>query len=88
MAVAEHLAADAELAQLYASTGIDLTACPPIMTAAQLSPHITLSEGALAQDRYRGEGIPFVKMGRRVRYLRADVARYLMANRSTPGGAA
>jgi hypothetical protein len=56
-----------------------------IMPAAQLGPIVTLSEGTLAQDRYRGEGIPFVKMGRRVRYLRADVARYLIANRSAPG---
>nr|WP_232425857.1 helix-turn-helix domain-containing protein [Mycobacterium sp. JS623] len=47
------------------------------------------TEAALAQDRYRRGGIPYVKFGRRVRYLRADVARYLAANRSdNPPGAA
>jgi hypothetical protein len=80
MAVAEHLA-EIELSKLYAETGIDLTSCPSVMTAAVLGPVIGLSEGALATDRYRGGGIPYVKIGRRVRYLRADVARFLIANR-------
>ena len=39
------------------------------------------SESALAQDRHRGTGIPFVKIGGRVRYLRQDVLAYLAANR-------
>ncbi len=80
MAVAEHLA-EIGLSQLYAQTGIDLTNCPPVMTGAQLGPVIGLTEGALAQDRFRGDGIPYIKIGRRVRYLRADVARFLIANR-------
>ena len=29
-------------------------------------------------------GIPYVKVGNRVRYLRVDVARYLVANRRQP----
>jgi hypothetical protein len=82
MAVAEHLA-DAKLSRVYAECGIDLTICPAIMTAAQLGPVLGLSEGALAQDRYRGDGVPHIKIGRRVRYLRADVARYLIAHRTT-----
>jgi hypothetical protein len=86
MAIAEHLA-EIELSRLYAQTGIDLTSCPPVMTGAQLGPVIGFSEGALATDRYRAaaEGrddiIPYIKIGRRVRYLRADVARFLIANR-------
>lgn len=44
------------------------------------------TEAALAQDRYLGRGIPFTRVGRRVRYLRADVLSYLAANRV--GGAA
>ena len=73
---------EADLAKLYADTGIDLTALPPIATAAELASVVKTSEAALAQDRYRRQGIPFIKYGRRVRYLRADVARYLAANRS------
>lgn len=75
-------AADAELSRLYTDTGIDLSMLPTIMTAAELAPAIRSSEGALAQDRYRNRGIPYIKMGRRIRYVRADVARYLAANRS------
>lgn len=54
------------------------------MTAKQLAAELDISEASLAQDRYKGTGIPFVKVGnRRVRYLRADVMAYLQANRMT-----
>jgi hypothetical protein len=76
--------ADAELAKLFGETGIDLSACPPGMKPQELAPVIRTTVAALAQDRYRRVGIPYVKLGRRVRYMRADVARYLAANRSTP----
>lgn len=55
---------------------------PSVMTAEQLSPIVHISVAALAQDRYRGRGIPFVKVGtKRVRYLREDVLKYLQDNR-------
>jgi hypothetical protein len=55
-----------------------------IMTAKQLAAVLGISEASLAQDRYKGTGIPFVKCGsRRVRYLKADVLAYLAANRMT-----
>ena len=73
--------ADAELAQLYNKTGIDLSTLPPIMTAEELAPAIRRSVGALAQDRYRNRGIPYIRMGKGIRYVRIDVARYLAANR-------
>jgi hypothetical protein len=79
--------ASAELAEVYNKTGIDLSMLPPIMTAEQLAPGIGITTGGLAQDRYRNQGIPYIKMGRRVRYVRADVARYLMANRRATVGA-
>ena len=95
MTLAENVAAryrdmaDAELAKLYTDTGIDLSMLPSIMTAEELAPAIRSSVGALAQDRYRNRGIPYIRMGRRIRYARADVARYLAANRSdNPKGAA
>ena len=74
--------ADAELAKLYDETGIDLSMLPSIMTAEELAPAIRSSVGALAQDRYRNRGIPYIRMGRRIRYVRADIARYLAAHRS------
>lgn len=36
---------------------------------------------ALAQDRYRRRGVPWTKVGGRVRYLRADVLKFLVDNR-------
>jgi len=73
--------AEAELAKLFADTGIDLSGLPPVIKPNELAPVIRTTVDALAQDRYRDTGIPYIKIGRRVRYLRADVARYLVANR-------
>lgn len=40
--------------------------------------------GSLANDRYLGQGIPYVKIGTRVRYLESDVQAYIEANRVVP----
>ena len=54
----------------------------PVMTAEQLADALSMTPAALAQDRFHGRGIPFVKIGaRRVRYLRDDVLKYLQDNR-------
>lgn len=60
---------------------------PPIATAKQVAAVLQTTVESLAQDRYRGRGLPFVKIGGRVRYLRADVAAYLTGAR-VGGGAA
>jgi hypothetical protein len=78
--------AEAELAELLRQIGIDLSALPAISDSEQLAPVLRMTPAALAQDRYRGGGIPYVKVGRRVRYLRADVCRYLMEHRTSGGG--
>lgn len=75
--------ADAAVTQLYNKTGIDLSPLPEIMTAAELSPAIRSSIGALAQERFRNTGIPYIKLNRRIRYSRTEVARYLLANHKT-----
>ena len=75
-------AADTELAKLYNETGIDLSLLPAVIMPEELADALRTTVGALAQDRYMSRGVPHVKYGRRVRYLRADVARYLAANRS------
>lgn len=54
---------------------------PPVATAAQVARVVQTSVDALSQDRYRRRGIPYVKIGGRVRYLREDVLAYLAANR-------
>lgn len=75
---------DDALAELFIDTGIDLSTCPAVMDAEELAPVVNKPVGALANDRYRNVGIPYVKYGRRIRYLRVDVARYLIANRKQP----
>jgi hypothetical protein len=68
---------------------LDLDLLPPVAKPAQVAQVIQTSEASLAQDRYRGRGIPFVKIAGRVRYLRQDVLDYLTANRThQTGGAA
>lgn len=74
---------DSKLAKLCAEIGFDLNELPPIITPEQLAPFLGQTVAALANDRYRGIGPPFVKHGRRVRYMRADVARYLITHRAT-----
>ncbi|TVS85547.1 helix-turn-helix domain-containing protein [Mycobacterium helveticum] len=58
---------------------------PELLTAKQLSDYLGVSEASLAQDRYLSRGIPFVKVGKRVRYMRADVEDYLTAHRTEAG---
>lgn len=79
---------ESELAEVLRQTGVDLSALPAVMSTGELAPVLGITPGALAQDRYRGSGIPYVKLGRRVRYLRADVARYLASHRMGGDGAA
>jgi hypothetical protein len=78
--------ANAELAELFRQTGIDLSTLPAIMNTAQLALVLGMTPQALAQDRFRCGSIPYVKIGRRVRYLRADVTRYLVTHRNGGGG--
>jgi hypothetical protein len=49
---------------------------------------IGLAPETLVQWRYRGRGPFFVKVGRLVRYRRADLAAWLAAQRRDPAAAA
>lgn len=59
---------------------------PAVATPAQLANVMQTTVAALAQDRYLGRGIPFVKFGKRVRYMREDVMAYLAANKVSQTG--
>jgi hypothetical protein len=61
---------------------IDLGDLPPILTTKHLSQLLDKSLDSLAQERWLGKGIPFVKYGSRVYYLRDDVAAYLVTHRT------
>jgi hypothetical protein len=54
---------------------------PPVAKPEQVAVVVQTTVDALAQDRYRRRGIPYVKIGGRVRYLRDDVLKFLADNR-------
>ncbi|OCB21290.1 hypothetical protein A5674_03230 [Mycobacterium malmoense] len=54
---------------------------PTVATARQLADFLGTTEASLAQDRYLRRGVPYTRVGRRIRYLREDVMKYLQANR-------
>lgn len=54
---------------------------PELLTPKQVAEILLVSEASLANDRYLNQGIPYIKVGKRVRYRRADVIAYLDANR-------
>lgn len=46
-------------------------------TPSEVAAYLRTTEASLAQARYRGTGVPFIKVGRRVMYRWADVDAYL-----------
>ncbi|CAN3126258.1 DNA-binding protein [Mycobacterium sp. smrl_JER01] len=54
---------------------------PALATPAQVAAVMQTTVDALAQDRYRRRGLPWIKVSGRVRYARVDVLAYLAANR-------
>lgn len=63
------------------SRQLPIDVLPPVSTSRQVAAVIGTSEAALSQERYQHKGIPYTKIGRRVRYLRSDVIEFLAANR-------
>ncbi|WP_372452503.1 DNA-binding protein [Gordonia sihwensis] len=59
-----------------------------LATPPQVAEVLHTTTSALAQDRYLGRGIPYIKHGRKVLYRWPDVEAYLAANTVIPGGAA
>lgn len=57
-------------------------------TAREVADTLCISPGSLAQDRYLGKGIPFIRIGKRVRYRWSDVEKYLADNTVRGGDAA
>lgn len=50
-------------------------------TERQLAERLGISVRTLQAQRQRGNGVPFVKLGRAVRYARSDVEQYLEQHR-------
>jgi len=54
---------------------------PTLLTPPELARLLRSTTNTLAQNRYLGLGVPFIRHGRKVLYARADVLAYLEANR-------
>lgn len=65
------------------------TALPPdpdaLVLPPQLAQFLHTTEAVLAQTRFRGKGIPYVRVGRRILYRVKDIRAYLDANTEVPG---
>jgi predicted DNA-binding transcriptional regulator AlpA len=53
----------------------------PVLRAKAAAVYLDLTEQALANMRVDGKGPVFTRIGRSVRYLKADLDAYLAANR-------
>jgi hypothetical protein len=53
---------------------------PALLTPPELARFMRTTINSLAQDRYLGRGVPFIKTGRRILYARTEVLAYLDAN--------
>jgi hypothetical protein len=62
-------------------SAIDLSEYRAVMEPEQVAEVMGVTVGSLANDRFRGVGIPYTKHGNRIRYLRADVRQYLLDHR-------
>lgn len=59
------------------TTAVDV---PVLWTEKRTAEQLGVSPDSLRQDRHRGIGLPFVRLGRKVRYRADDVAAYIAAN--------
>jgi hypothetical protein len=59
---------------------IAMDALPPLLTPAELADLMRTTTNSLAQDRYLGRGVPFIKNGKRVLYARTAILAYLERN--------
>lgn len=56
-----------------------------LLTPDQTAERFGTTPGALRADRHRGRGLPYVRIGGRIRYRVADIEAYLAENTVRPG---
>jgi hypothetical protein len=59
---------------------------PALVTPPGLARLMRTTTHCLAQDRYLGRGVPYVRAGRRILYRASDIREYLDRNTETLGG--
>jgi excisionase family DNA binding protein len=55
-----------------------------LLTPAEAAKYLKISLSWLAKGRMRGEGPPFVRLGRSIRYLRSSLVDWMKLSQSTP----
>jgi len=55
-----------------------------VFTELEVSKILKRSKVTLAQDRFQGRGLPYIKLGGQVRYLKADIEEYIKNHRVNP----
>jgi excisionase family DNA binding protein len=61
---------------------------PELIDEKEVSRIMTISRITLRNWRCQGKGLPFVKMGSHVRYVKSDVLEYIAQHRCEPSGRA
>lgn len=51
-----------------------------LWTTKETARYVGKGESSLEQDRYLGRGIPYIKLGKTVRYRPSDVRNYIEQN--------
>lgn len=73
---------DGDLPREDESARAFVTSSPePLLSAKEVAAWLNTTTGGLAQLRFRGEGPPYVKLGRTVRYQASDVRAWLDDNK-------
>lgn len=55
-----------------------------LMDENELADYLGITANKLQRDRWAGTGLPYIKIGRCVRYRRSDVEAYLASHTVTP----
>ena len=65
--------------------GITQTNLDELFTEREAAEYLGTTQGVLQVDRHMGRGLPYVRIGRRIRYRLKDIRAYLDANTVNPG---
>jgi len=57
---------------------------PILLTTKDVSKALGRAVQTLINDRHKGKGLPYVKLGANVRYLKSDVENEIRKNRIVP----
>ncbi len=66
-----------ETGQSFCSAPAHVVALPMLLTQQEVADYLRISTKTLERDRWQGTGLPFLKIGRSVRYRASDVLEFI-----------